>query len=148
MEEITTEILAPVVTLVTWTMVMWTWMYATRLPAMKKAGIQSDPTAPRGQQMNLLPSKVRWKADNYNNLMEQPTVFYAIALTLALLGAGSGVNLLLAWLYVGLRVLHSLVQVLINIIELRFAFFMLSSLVLVVMIVNTIILVFRDTGVY
>lgn len=124
-------ILAPIVALVAWSMIMWTWMYATRLPAMFKAKMKSDPYAPRGEQMNQLPANVRWKADNYNHLMEQPTIFYAIALTLALMDAGSGVNLTLAWAYVGLRVVHSLVQAIINKIELRFVIFVLSSLALI-----------------
>lgn len=124
-------ILAPIVALVAWSMIMWTWMYATRLPAMFKAKMKSDPYAPRGEQMNQLPANVRWKADNYNHLMEQPTIFYAIALTLALMDAGSGINLTLAWAYVGLRVAHSLVQAIINKIELRFVIFVLSSLALI-----------------
>ena len=124
-------ILAPIVALVAWSMIMWTWMYATRLPAMFKAKMKSDPYAPRGEQMNQLPANVRWKADNYNHLMEQPTIFYAIALTLALMDAGSGVNLMLAWAYVGLRVVHSLVQAIVNKIELRFVIFVLSSLALI-----------------
>jgi hypothetical protein len=103
-------ILAPVVALVAWSMVMWTWMYATRLPAMFRMKMKSDPYAPRGEQMNQLPAEVRWKADNYNHLMEQPTIFYAIALSLALMSHGDGLNLTLAWVYVGLRVVHSLVQ--------------------------------------
>lgn len=124
-------ILAPIVALVAWSMIMWTWMYATRLPAMFKAKMKSDPYAPRGEQMSQLPAQVRWKADNYNHLMEQPTIFYAIALTLALMDAGSGVNLTLAWAYVGLRVVHSLVQAIVNKIELRFVIFVLSSLALI-----------------
>ena len=128
---VTSPILAPVVALVAWSMIMWLWMYVTRIPAMSKMRMQLDPNAPRGEQMSQLPATVRWKADNYNHLMEQPTLFYAICLTLALLGLGGGSNLALAWAYGGLRVLHSLVQVLINKIELRFAVFMLSSLLLI-----------------
>ncbi|SDW83556.1 MAPEG family protein [Marinobacter mobilis] len=133
---VSTPILAPVVALVAWSLVMWLWMYATRLPAMKQAGMVLDPSAPQGQQMSELPSRVRWKADNYNHLMEQPTLFYAITLTLALLGEGNGMNLTLAWAYVGLRVVHSLVQALINRIEVRFVVFALSSLVLVALTVR------------
>jgi hypothetical protein len=73
---------------------------------------------------------VRWKADNYNHLYEMPTLFYAVALTLALLGDASAASAGLAWAYVGLRVAHSLFQALVNVIELRFALFTLSSLVL------------------
>ena len=124
-------ILAPIVALVAWTMVMWLWMYITRIPAMAKARMKLDPDAPRGEQMNQLPPAVRWKADNYNHLMEQPTLFYAICLCLALMGLGEGSNLLMAWAYVALRVVHSLVQALINKIEVRFLIFVLSSLALV-----------------
>ena len=128
---VSSPILAPVVALVAWTMVMWLWMYLTRIPAINRARMKLDPNAPRGEQMSQLPASVRWKADNYNHLMEQPTLFYAICLCLALMGLGEGSNLLMAWGYVGLRVVHSLVQVLINKIELRFAVFMLSSLLLI-----------------
>jgi len=83
-----------------------------------------------------LPAQVRWKADNYNNLMEQPTLFYAVTLTLAMLGAGGGLNTGLAWLYVLLRIAHSLVQAVINVVMLRFALFMAASLVLLVMSVR------------
>src|SRR5579883_3315349 len=97
----------PVVALVAWTFVMWGWMYATRIPAILRARMTLDPNAPRGEQMATLPPRVRWKADNYNHLFEQPTLFYAVALALALLGRGDGTNAALAWLYVGGRVVHS-----------------------------------------
>lgn len=129
-------ILLPVVALLSWTMVMWLWMYLTRIPAIARAKMVLDPQAPRGEQMSQLPAQVRWKADNYNHLFEQPTLFYALALLLALVDAGSGVNLVLAWLYVGLRVIHSLIQALFNKIELRFAVFALSSLLLLPLLFN------------
>ena len=131
-------ILLPLITLTAWTMVMWLWMYATRIPAIFKMKMRLDPNAPRGEQMNQLPAEVRWKADNYNHLMEQPTIFYAVALVLATIGEGDGLNLTLAWAYVILRVIHSLLQALINKIELRFMLFILSSLVLVGLIANAL----------
>ncbi|MCC6645007.1 MAG: MAPEG family protein [Polyangiaceae bacterium] len=122
--------LAPVVALVLWTFVMWGWMYATRLPAMRRARMRPDPDAPRGQQMSELPARVRWKADNYNHLMEMPTLFYATALTLALTGPAQATDVALAWAYVALRIAHSAFQALVNRIEVRFALFVLSSLAL------------------
>lgn len=129
-------ILLPVVALVAWTFVVWAWMYATRIPAIRRARMKLDPHVPRGEQMASLPAVVRWKADNYNHLMEQPTLFYAIALTLGLLGRGDGLELTLAWTYVGLRVAHSLWQATTNVIEVRFALFFVSSLVLAAMTVR------------
>lgn len=127
-------ILAPVVMLAAWTMVVWTWMYITRIPAIRAAKMRLDPEAPRGEQMASLPPRVRWKADNYNHLMEQPTVFYAVAIALALLGHRDGWAAWLAWAYVGMRVVHTLVQVLWNKIEVRFSIFVLSSIALIGMI--------------
>jgi hypothetical protein len=127
-------LLTPIVMLVAWSMVVWLWMFATRLPAIRRAKLRLDPDAPRGEQMATLPPHVRWKADNYNNLMEQPTVFYAVALALVFLGRGDGWPLWLAWAYVGLRIAHSLVQGLWNKIEVRFAIFTLSSFALIGMI--------------
>jgi hypothetical protein len=131
-------ILAPVVALVAWSMVMWIWMYITRIPAIQKMNLALDPTVPPRDLMNRLPPEVRWKADNYNHLMEQPTIFYAIALALALMDQGAGLNLTLAWAYVGLRVVHSLVQATWNKIEVRFSIFALSSLVLMGLIFNAV----------
>jgi hypothetical protein len=135
-------ILAPVVALVAWSMVMWTWMYVTRIPAIQRAKMKLDPMAPRGEQMNTLPAPVRWKADNYNHLMEQPTIFYAVALALALMDAGGGTNLALAWAYVGLRVVHSVIQATWNKIEVRFSVFFISSLVLIGLVYNAARVVF------
>lgn len=144
METITmnTSILQPVVILVAWSMLMWLWMYATRIPAIQKARMRLDPNEVNGVQMSSLPANVRWKADNYNHLMEQPTIFYAVVIVLALLGEGSDTNVMLAWGYVGLRVVHSLVQALVNKIEVRFAVFSLSSLLLIALIVNALCAVF------
>lgn len=137
------EILKPVVLLVLWSMVMWAWMYITRIPAIQAAGMKLDPGMPRGEQMSLLPAKVRWKADNYNHLMEQPTIFYALALALALMGQGDGWNLYLAYAYVLIRVLHSLVQALLNRIELRFMLFALSNIPLIALLVNAVSTLWR-----
>ena len=73
-----TDILAPVTALLLLTCAMWAWMYITRIPAIRKAGMELDPSLPKGQQMAELPATVRWKADNYNHLLEQPTLFYAV----------------------------------------------------------------------
>ena len=136
------EILAPVVALVAWSLVMWVWMYATRIPAMLKARIRLDPTVPPTFLMSVLPARVRWKADNYNHLMEQPTLFYALALTLAVAGAGDGFSVWVAWTYVGLRIVHSGVQALINVIALRFAVFVLSTVCLMILTAQAAMSVF------
>ena len=135
-------LLAPVVVLVLWTAVIWAWMYATRIPAIMAARMRLDPMAPRGQQMSELPARVRWKADNYNHLLEQPPLFYATALALVLMGDVSSASLWLAWAYVALRIVHSLWQALVNQIQFRFALFSLSSLVLFALAIRAALLLF------
>jgi hypothetical protein len=132
----------PVIALVLWSFVMCAWLYATRIPAMVKAKAVYDPAGPVEAFNAQLPASVRWKADNYNHLMEQPTLFYAVALTLALLGAAGVVNTGLAWAYVGLRVVHSLVQATVNVILLRFSLFIISTLVLLVLAIRAALVVF------
>lgn len=137
------QILGPVVALAIWTMIMWAWMYATRIPAMSKADISPDDAALTGALDKALPANVQSKAHNYNHLHEQPTVFYAVAIVLALLGLGDGLNALLAWIYVGLRVAHSLVQATANKVMVRFVLFAMSSLVLIAMIFHAAMAVFH-----
>ena len=117
-------------------MVIWLWMYATRLRRSAAQTCVSIPSAARGTD-GVVAARVRWKADNYNHLMEQPTIFYAIAVVLAVIGEGEADRWAtrLAWAYVGLRIAHSLVQVLWNRIEVRFSLFTLSTLALIGMIV-------------
>lgn len=129
-------ILQPVVALAAWTMVMWLWMYATRIPAMIALKVDPDSLArdPDAKLDNLLPPQVQWKAHNYNHLHEAPTVFYAIALVLAITGEGDGYAAVLGWIYVAARVAHSLVQATVNRVIVRFAVFLFSSLVLTILI--------------
>jgi hypothetical protein len=127
---IASQMLAPVIALVIWSGIIWAWMYATRIPAILKSRMKLDPAMPRGEQMAQLPADVRWKADNFNHLMEIPTLFYAVAISLAVLGDNSSSSLILAWGFVILRVVHSMVQTLWNHIPTRFALFFISSLVL------------------
>ena len=137
-------ILKPVVALAIWTMVMWLWMYATRIPAMMKAKVDPDRLVndPDVTLDKVLPPRVQWKAHNYNHLHEAPTVFYAIAIVLAITGQGDGLNAGLGWAYVGVRIVHSLVQATVNKVPLRFAIFVLSSLILLALIVHAAMAVF------
>lgn len=129
-------ILQPAVALMVWTMVMWVWMYATRIPAMNAAKLDPDSLArdPSRTLDDILPASIQWKAHNYNHLHEAPTLFYAVCLTLAVAGLGNGMSAKVAWAYVGLRVLHSIVQATVNKVMLRFILFTLSTFVLMALV--------------
>jgi hypothetical protein len=142
-------ILAPVVALVAWTLVMLVWLAIARRRAFAAMGI-SWGTIPRGSRgANLdgkAPDEAQWPAHNYNHLMEQPTIFYAIALTLAMMGMGHGINLWLAWGYVALRIVHSIVQSTINIVPVRFTIFFLATICLLGLTVHAGGRILHDCG--
>jgi hypothetical protein len=128
-----TPLLAPVVALVAWSLLMLIWLYVARLRALKRAGISlKGRRGTRGNALDgVIPDEDNWKAHNYAHLMEQPTIFYAIVFALILMGFDAPINVYIAWAYVGLRIIHSLVQATVNIVTLRFGLFALSSLCLI-----------------
>ena len=134
-------ILAPVAVLVLWSLVVLTWMAAVRLPGMAKAGIDLKTAPPGGRGIDLepvLPAKANWLSHNYTHLMEQPTLFYAVVGVLALAGQGDGINAMLAWGYVGLRIVHSLWQALVNVTSVRFLIFLVSTFCLLALAINAV----------
>ena len=122
--------LTPVLMLACWSLVMWIALYATRLPAMKKAGLFEGDGVREKSDMDVLPLSVRQVADNYNHLHEQPTVFYALAFYTYLVGNTDTLTVYCAWAYVVLRVIHSLFQSIVNYVPVRFLIFICSSLCL------------------
>ena len=135
-----TQMLAPAAALVLWSVVVMFWMLVTRITGLGKVGIDlsTSPPGARGNSLEgVLPDKVNWKGHNYNHLMEQPTLFYAAVIVLAIAGA-STLDVRLAWAYFGLRVAHSLWQGLVNTIPVRFTLFLLSSLALVSLAVRAV----------
>ena len=134
------QMLAPAAVLVLWTLIMLVWVAASRFPAMAKAGMDLKTAAPGGRGQNLegvLPDSVQWKSHNYTHLVEQPTLFYATVLILTIMGAGA-LDVLLAWAYVGIRIVHSLWQATVNKLPVRFSLFMLSTACLLVLAVRAV----------
>ena len=143
-------ILAPVVALVAWTLVVMLWMMVARRRAFAQLGINWS-TIPRGSRGKDLdgraPDESQWPSHNYNHLMEQPTIFYAIAITLALMDFGGGINMWLAWGYVGFRIIHSIVQATVNIVAYRFTLFALATACLIGLTTHAGLKILPDCGV-
>ena len=125
-----TALLGPVVSLNLWTFVMAHWMKVTRFGHIKEAGLTPRSDVTPTFLATHFPPEVRWKAENYNHLHEQPTTFYAVALSLTLLGVDDSYTVGAAWAYTGLRIVHSLVHAMYNHIPTRFTLFTASSAVL------------------
>lgn len=134
------QMLAPAAVLVAWTLIMLLWMAFTRFPAIKKANVGlGDRAGARGQDLEgVLPDKVNWKSHNLTHLHEQPTLFYAVVIILAMMGAGA-IEVAIAWIYVGIRIVHSLWQAIVNTVPVRFILFVLGSIALVSLAVRAVI---------
>jgi hypothetical protein len=137
-----TPILAPAAALVIWTIIMLLWLAGTRLPALSKLGVDLSKAAPGGRGQDIdpnLPPSVAWKSHNYAHLMEQPTIFYATIMILAISGGATDLSVYLAWSYTILRVIHSIWQATVNKVSIRFALFMLSTLCLAILAVQALL---------
>lgn len=134
-------ILAPAAILVLWSVIVLFWVFVTRMKAFSQAGLALGDAEPGSRYQDVeqnMPASANWKSHNFVHLMEQPTLFYAVVAIIALTGQGSGINLNLAWAYVGLRIAHSLWQSLVNTVPVRFGLYMLSTLCLLAMAINAV----------
>jgi len=130
--------LTPVLALIIWSLIIWCIMYVRRIPAMQKAKIDPDTAkSPDGDWKSKMPANVQYAAHNYNHLMEQPTIFYALMLTIFLMDKISPLALYCAWGYVALRIIHSLVQLTSNKVIVRFMIFSVSTILLIIMALST-----------
>jgi hypothetical protein len=134
-------LLGPIVALVAWSIVMLFWTAIARTAQLRGKEI---PPGARGADLEReQPGRVNWPGHNYQHLMEQPTIFYAIVLTLVLMGFDPPINVYLAWGYVGLRIVHSLFQATVNIVPVRFLIFLLSTLCLIALTIHAAIFLFH-----
>ncbi len=126
------QMLAPAAVLIAWSLLILFWMAFTRLPALSKAGgLGAAKPGGRGQDLEgVIPDKINWKSHNYAHLMEPPTLFYAASVIIALLGA-SALDTVFAWIYVALRIVHSIWQATVNVVKIRFLLFIASTIALI-----------------
>jgi hypothetical protein len=131
------SILLPVLTLAFWTFIIFAIMAPARFYFLR---MKHPQTAAHTKNLKgLLPPWTERVADNYNHLFEQPVVFYVITLSIAVINNIEPLMIQLAWAYVALRVLHSIVQITFNFVPLRFTLFVTSWLILGYMIAFTIL---------
>ncbi len=136
-------ILQPAIALVLWSLLVLLWMSAVRIPALRRANLDLRNVGGRGPDLNgVLPDQVQWKSHNYNHLMEQPTLFYAVVLALALVAPADTWSVRLAWAYVALRLVHSVYQATINVVLVRSTIFTAYSVVLIALALRTALLIF------
>ena len=133
------QMLAPAAVLVAWTLVMLAWTAGSRLPALSKlGGLKNAKPGGRGQDLEgVIDDRINWKSHNYSHLVEQPTLFYAVSLMIALLGPNPTM-VLVAWIYVAIRIVHSIWQATVNVVSVRFTLFALSTIALVILAIRAL----------
>ncbi len=131
-------LLGPVLAQVGLTLFTLLALYATRIPAMVVAK-PSNKAMQDPKSLDLLPKNARFAGQNYNHQFEAPVLFYVLCLGAMLAGIGNETTIMLAWGYVGLRVLHAAIHITYNRVIHRFAVFSLSSFVLIALFVNIVL---------
>jgi len=119
-------------------LILWTFLVLVQIPirrfhaAFKGRVVASDF---RHGESDRVPSDVAVPNRVFMNLVEVPSLFYVVCMILFLSGAVTGVSLALAWAYLGLRVVHSLIYLTYNNVVHRFAVFAISNCVVLAMVV-------------
>jgi len=121
-------ILFPALAMVALTIVVWFRMYTSRVAEMKRERIHPQAVATSAQMAARITDSRA--ADNFRNLFELPVLFYVALLVLAWTGHVTPATLLLAWLFVALRMLHSAIHCTYNRVVHRFYAYLASSVVL------------------
>ena len=137
----TDPIFAPFFSMILLTMVVWVYMYARRIPFIRRSGLRDDQLTPM-ELARISPPAVATPSDNLKNLFETPTIFYALVLYLHVTQSVDTVYLAAAWVFVAFRALHSAVHCTFNLILLRFSLYAISTLALWFIAVRAAIRVF------
>ena len=118
------------------TLVVWLHMYTLRLRYVFSHGIAAQRLSTPEKGVELLPESVNRPSNNLKNLFELPVVFYALCLYLYVTGNVDATYVASAWLFLGLRVVHSAIHCTVNVVMLRFTVYMLGALVLWFMVLR------------
>ncbi len=128
-------IFAPFVGTMLLTLVVWVYMYSRRIPFILRSRLTTQQLTPL-EFARLSPPPVANPSDNLKNLLELPTLFYAIVLYLYATQKVDPGYLAAAWVFLGFRVLHSAVHCTFNLVPLRFWLYAASSVALWFMVLR------------
>ena len=134
-------LVAPQLAMILLTVFVWFYMFSQRLPAILRLKIRPDEMKDPNF-LSRLPGSVNYPSDNLKNLFELPILFYVLSLISINLQVDDPVVVVLAWLFAGLRMIHSLIHCTYNNVHHRFYAYGLSSFVLFGMVGRVIVLVF------
>jgi hypothetical protein len=122
------SIFLPGFALVALTFIVWCRLYVERLGQMRRERIRPQSVATSAQMSAKLPDTRA--ADNFRNLFELPVLFYFALVVAAMSGQTGALVIGLAWTFVVLRAVHSLIHCSYNRVMHRFSVYLLSAVVL------------------
>jgi hypothetical protein len=138
--EVTSEsILLPMLAMMLLTFVVWVYMYVLRIGHIVRQRIHPQKLTTPDKVGALIPEPVSYPAYNFRNLLELPVLFYVLCLLLFVTGIADAWDLLAAWIFVALRVIHSVIHCTVNIVKYRFYMYFASALVLWAMLGRVIL---------
>ena len=123
-------IFLPMLATMTLTAAVWFYMYARRIPAMRRARVSVQTYTTPDKVSEHLPDEVNYSANNLKNLFELPILFYGLCLYLFLSGNVDTAYVVAAWLFFLFRTLHSVVHCTRNIVMVRFYLYAAGAAVL------------------
>lgn len=122
-------ILLPMFVQVLLTVVVWLEMFRRRFAYSAAQNIDPQSLADVSDVRTVL-KPVQGPANNFVNLFEVPVLFYVAVLTAFATGVRNIPLLVLFWVFVGFRCLHSLIHLTSNKVMQRFQVYAISSLAL------------------
>ncbi len=135
-------ILKPVLVLITLTAIVWLVMLVTRTRQFSQPEFREINADTREKVAKALTGRAELSSNNFNNLFELPVLFYALVFVILHLALIDNLHVLMAWVFVIFRILHSLVHCTYNNVMHRFLLWLISTLALLVMLVRVLLEVF------
>lgn len=130
------KLIYPVLFQIFWTFVVVVIMFRARKAAIQNKEVKISDVVVSGEKW---PEKAKLAANNFSNQFETPVLFFVLVAIAIFVGATSWIMAWLAWIYVGTRVVHTLVHTGSNDLKKRAGVFTLGFFVLVAMLIGIVI---------
>jgi hypothetical protein len=127
---------------IAWTFMLYAWLTVVRMGAVKRGEVEYSCFVTGREE----PREIARVTRNLSNQFELPVIFYALVVLLIVLGRVGTIDVIAAWVFVAGRVLHTLVQTLIDNVPLRGQVFMINFLAVAVLVGHVMTLAIQGVG--
>ena len=133
------QIVWPMLSMVGLTLAVWLFLYARRLHWIFANDIAPNRLQTPKQRDALIPENINYASYNFQNLFELPVIFYALCLLMYVTDNVSRIDIVLAWIFVTTRIVHSVVHVTFNDVRLRFGAYLVGAIALWTMFARAVL---------